>query len=149
MESVNLEVICNNKPEKVELIHSEKQASIRAILSDGNTFTGTGADIFSSFLNLREKLPGYIFQCKGAKINVHPSRMSSQMGGGLIAYELSMGHPAKRSDLVNIFTPDTVKDDVLPAEQREFFKRWIQSLSDASCSASNEPHCPGSKPSKG
>ncbi|MDG9923344.1 MULTISPECIES: hypothetical protein [unclassified Pseudomonas] len=149
MESVTLEVIRDDKTEEVELIYSEQPASVRAIFADGNELTGTGADIFSSFLNLRESLPGCIFQCKGAKINVHPSRMSSQMGGGLIAYELSMGYPAKRSDLVNIFTPDTVKDEVLPAEQREFFKRWIQSLSDSPCPASDEPHCAGSKPGKG
>lgn len=51
------------------------------------------------------------------------------MGGGLIAYELSMGVPAKRSDLVNIFTPDTVNDEISPMEQRDFFKKWMQSLS--------------------
>jgi hypothetical protein len=149
MESLILEVIRNNRTEKAELIYSEQPYSVRAIFADGVELTGTGADIFSSFLNLRENLPGYIFQCKGSKINVHPSRMSGQMGGGLIAYELSMGHPAKRSNLVNIFTPDTVKDEVLPAEQREFLKRWIQSLSNSSCPASDEPHCPGSKPGKG
>lgn len=129
MESVTLEVIRNNKSEKVELIYSEQPASVSVIFSDKKKFTGTGADIFSSFLNLREKLPGYIFQCKGAKINVHPSRMSSQMGGGLIAYELSMGIAAKRSNLVNIFTPDTVESEVTATEQHEFFKKWIQSLS--------------------
>ncbi len=149
MESLILEVIRNNRTEKVELIYSEQPYSVRAIFADGMELTGTGADIFLSFLNLRENLPGYIFQCKGSKINVHPSRMSSQMGGGLIAYELSMGHSAKRSDLVNIFTPDTVKNEVPTAEQREFFKRWTQSLSDSSCPASYEPHCSGSKPSKG
>lgn len=129
MEKITLEVIFNNKSEKVELIYFEQPASVSVIFSDGKKLTGTGADIFSSFLNLRERLPGYIFQCKGAKINVHPSRMSSQMGGGLIAYELSMGTPAKRSDLVNIFTPDAVREEILPTEQREFFKKWIQSLS--------------------
>lgn len=52
------------------------------------------------------------------------------MGGGLIAYELSMGLPAKRSDLVNIFTPDTVSDETPPTEQLDFFKKWIKSLSE-------------------
>lgn len=129
MASTLLDVIIDNKLERVELNYYDQPASISVFFSDGKKFTGTGADIFSSFLNLRERLPGYIFQCKGAKINVHPSRMSSQMAGGLIAYELSMGTPAKRSDLVNIFTPDAVSDEVSPVEQREFFKKWMQSLS--------------------
>lgn len=146
MASTFLDVITNNRLERVELDYFDQPASVSVIFSGGKKITGIGEDIFSSFLNLREGLSGYIFQCKGAKINVHPSRMSTQMGGGLIAYELSMGHPAKRSDLVNIFTPDTVKDEVLPAEQREFFKRWIQSLSDSPCPASDEPHCPRSNP---
>ncbi|QKE63396.1 hypothetical protein HNE05_08480 [Aquipseudomonas campi] len=129
MESVILEVIFNNKAEKVKLTYSEQPASVSVVFADGAKFTSTGTDIFSSFLSLRERLPGYIFQCKGAKINVHPSRMSSQMGCGLIAYELSLGFPAKKSDLVNIFTPDVVKSEVTTKEQRDFFKNWMQSLS--------------------
>lgn len=129
MERVTIDVIFDNKLEELELIYSAQPPSVSAAFADGKIITSTGTDIFSSFLNLREILPGYIFQCKGAKINVHPSRMSSQMGGGLMAYELSMSTPAKRSDLVNIFTPDTVGDEVSPMEQREFFKKWMQSLS--------------------
>lgn len=72
MESLILEVIRNNRTEKVELIYSEQPYSVRAIFADGMELTGTGADIFLSFLNLRENLPGYIFQCKGSKINVPP-----------------------------------------------------------------------------
>ena len=63
MASTLLDVIIDNKFEIVELNYFDQPASVSVIFSDGKKFAGTGADIFSSFLNLREKLPGYIFQC--------------------------------------------------------------------------------------
>jgi hypothetical protein len=77
---------------------------------------------------LRADFPDIKFLCKGAKLNVHPSRMSSQMAGGVVAYEVSMGKPAEQEDIVNIFDyEDTdITNDI--EQQREFNRRWLASL---------------------
>lgn len=54
--------------------------------------------------------------------------MAREMGGGLKAYKLSLGQPAKTADLVDIFAEGV---DVIPAAvdlQQEYFQDWLKSL---------------------
>lgn len=68
-----------------------------------------------------------IFMCKGAKINVHPSSMSSQMSLGVKAYELTLGKRASLDDIVNIFDYEENNLTNNPDVQEEFFLRWFWS----------------------
>ncbi|MDP1340691.1 hypothetical protein, partial [Klebsiella variicola] len=77
---------------------------------------------------IRADFPHITFLCKGAKINVKPSRMASQMGAGLVAYEMILGEQATNENLVRLFDyeEDTLTSD--PQEQINFFKKWLASL---------------------
>ncbi len=69
--------------------------------------------------------------CKGALINVHPSRMAKQMSNGIKAYYLTLGKQAKLDSLVDIF--DSIqKEDInklsTPEQQKKYYIKWIKSL---------------------
>jgi len=128
MEETELNLRYKGECHKVKLSYMTHPAVVMVGLNSGKEFSASGKDVFSAFLNLREAMPGYVFQCKGAKMNVHPSRASSQMGGGLMAYELYLGCPARRESIVNIFDSEVVVEEVSPKDQVEFFKRWLRSL---------------------
>lgn len=85
-------------------------------------------DMYECFGSLRADHPEINFLCKGAKLNVHPSRMSSQMSSGLVAYELKLGTPSEEEDLVRIFDYDDENLTNNIYEQRAFYKRWMESL---------------------
>lgn len=96
----------------------------------GQEFVGSGDDLFDAFCEVRSKLQsiGLIPFCYGASLDVYPSRMSREMAGGGRAYRLTLGKPASRDDLVDIFDSGP---DVMPASvenQREFFNDWLASL---------------------
>ena len=91
----------------------------------------TGKDIFVCLAKVRADFPHITFLCKGAKINVMPSRMASQMSNGLVAYEMTLGKQASRADIVHIFDYEENNLTNNPQEQVDFFKSWIKSL-DAS-----------------
>ena len=95
---------------------------------NGAVYSCCAENLFSSFIKLRAMLPNIEFFCKGAKVNVHPSRASSQMSSGLLAYELTLGKQALRENLVNIFDYDAEGVTNDPLVQREFFERWMKSL---------------------
>jgi hypothetical protein len=92
--------------------------------------TYKGYDLFQCFGLMRADNPTTKFLCKGAKINVYTSSMSSQMSAGLVAYELQLGRPTEDEDLVRIF--DFEKNDITNniQLQLEFRKRWIASLAN-------------------
>jgi hypothetical protein len=69
--------------------------------------------------------PNIIFLRKGAKINVHPSSMSSQMSLGVKAYELTLGKRESLEDVVNIFDYEENNLTNDPNIQEEFFLRWF------------------------
>jgi hypothetical protein len=91
-------------------------------------------DFFDSLVKLRNWIyekEQLLPMCKGALINVYPSRMSRQMSNGMKAYYLTKQKQAHTSDIVDIF--DLVKvgeEDKLstPKQQLEYFKKWIKSL---------------------
>lgn len=86
------------------------------------------ADMYICLAKVRADFPHIQFLCKGAKINVRPSSMASQMSGGMVAYELTLGKRTTREDLVNIFTfeDDNLTND--PNEQKKFYEQWITSI---------------------
>ena len=87
------------------------------------------ADIYICLAKVRADFPHIQFLCKGAKVNVRPSSMASQMSGGMVAYELTLGKRTTREDLVHIFDyeDDNLTND--PNEQKNFYKKWITSIS--------------------
>ncbi|QAY85075.1 hypothetical protein [Pseudomonas arsenicoxydans] len=87
-------------------------------------------DLFQCFGLLRADNSTTKFLCKGAKINVYTSSMSSQMSAGLVAYELQLGRPAELEGVVRIF--DYEENDITNniQLQQEFRKRWIESLAN-------------------
>jgi hypothetical protein len=87
-----------------------------------------GDNLFSCFIELRKVFPEITFFCKGAKKNVYPSRASSQMSSGLMAYELQQGKQALRANIVNIFDYEDQDLTNDPSVQLDFFKSWMASL---------------------
>ncbi|MGF6098861.1 hypothetical protein [Pseudomonas sp. 18175] len=89
----------------------------------------TGKDIYKCLAAVRADFPHMTFLCKGAKINVMPSRMASQMSAGLIAYELTLGKQATSEDIVHLFDYEENNLTNNPQVQIDFFKKWLTSLS--------------------
>ena len=89
-----------------------------------------GDDFFECFKRIRELDKNIVYYCKGAKVNVLPSRMTRQMSKGLSAYETSLGVPARKGYLVNIF--DYANEGLAfdPSEQDEYEAKWFSSLSN-------------------
>lgn len=100
-------------------------------MPDGVSRSYTGVDFYYCLGKVRQEFPDVRFLCKGAKINVHPSRMSSQMANGIVAYELRWGEPADEGDIVNIFDYED-KDLVTDIqEQSDYYQSWLQSLTNS------------------
>jgi hypothetical protein len=97
-------------------------------MKNGLRKTYAAYDLFVCFGMLRAEHPKIKFLCKGAKLNVHPSRMSSQMSNGLVAYELKLGKSSEEEDMVRIFDYDNenITSDI--KEQISFYKKWTISL---------------------
>ncbi|QKX15515.1 hypothetical protein [Microbulbifer sp. YPW1] len=89
----------------------------------------TAGDLFEAFKKVRVKARelNLEFECNGAKRNVFPSRMSRSMAGGKLAYELTMGKQARKTDMVDIF--DFSGGEISsPEDQEKFYSDWLQSL---------------------
>lgn len=86
-------------------------------------------DLFEALKLAREKASeiNIEFLCNGARENVYPSPMARSMGGGIVAYELTMGQQALRKNLVKIF--DGTEDQLSsPEVQEQFYQKWLTSL---------------------
>jgi hypothetical protein len=92
-------------------------------------FSACSHDLFEAFKILREKAENVNvkFMCNGARENVYPSPMMRSMGGGSVAYELTLGRQARRSDIVNIF--DYTEEVIVSVSAQEsFYQKWLSSL---------------------
>ncbi|MBX8513050.1 hypothetical protein K5D34_25500 [Pseudomonas cichorii] len=127
METKEVTLEIGETRRKATITYSTTPPSIQLNLDDLSK-TCHGESLFSCFIELRRELSNIKFFCKGAKKNVHPSRMSSQMSSGLMAYELEIGKQALRKNMVNIF--DYEENDLTndPDIQSEFFANWMKSL---------------------
>lgn len=128
METKKIKVIINNQ--KTEVTVKYDAAALTMTFSEAEKFKKVyqGKDIYVCLAKIRADFPHITFLCKGAQINVTPSRMASQMSAGLVAYKITMGKPATREDIVHIFdyAEDNLTND--PQEQINFFKSWLVSL---------------------
>ncbi|WP_414909568.1 hypothetical protein [Pseudomonas sp. IT-P253] len=88
----------------------------------------TDHDLFLCLAKIRKEFSEIKFLCKGAKLNVFPSRMCSQMGRGMVAYELTMEKSATFDDIVHIFDYEESNISKTPKEQNEFYINWLKSL---------------------
>ena len=85
------------------LLCDSESSTIIFTMEDGYQNSNTGDNFYKYLGNVRKYHPEIIFLCKDAKINVHPSSMSSQVSLGVKAYELTAGKRAFLDDVVNIF----------------------------------------------
>jgi hypothetical protein len=128
MKTIEIEIIKGGQREVATLIVDRRTRKLTFIMNNGTTNSCTAEDLYVCFGLIRAQYPDIVFLCKGAKINVHPSRMTSQMSTGLVAYELTNGQPTEESDIVRIFD---YEDNNLTNNleiQKAFYFRWIKSL---------------------
>lgn len=114
--------------QKVVIECDRQTRSLTLVLENGVRKTYSAHDLYACLGLLRADYPETKFLCKGAKLNVYPSSMSSQMSAGVVAYELQLGKPAELDDVVNIFDYEEfdITSDI--QQQRDFYKCWVGSL---------------------
>lgn len=130
MKTIEISINANGVTQKAAIECDRQNPTLTYILKNGLRKTYTAHDLYVCLGLLRADFPDTKFLCKGAKLNVYPSRMSSQMSAGVVAYELHMGKPAELEDIVNIF--DYEENDITQdiQQQRDYYKRWIESLTE-------------------
>ena len=131
MSEHTLRLIGGDDDEEATVVAEPRQGRGRlcriAFTYRGRVIEETASDYFEAFCRVRLRLEGekLIPFCYGASLNVHPSGMSRDMSGGMVAYRLKVGRKPDRSDLVNIFDEGR---DVIPASvanQKAFYDEWI------------------------
>lgn len=127
MDSVEIAIIKNDKRQSAELLCDSENLTITFVMKNGYQKSYAGDNFYICLGHIRQDHSDVIFLCKGAKINVHPSSMSSQMSLGVKAYELTLGKYATRNDLINIFDYEENNLTNDPEVQRDFFMRWFES----------------------
>jgi hypothetical protein len=130
MKTIAIATSTDGVTEKISIECDRKNLTLVLITKNGVRKTYTAHDLYECLGLLRADFPETKFLCKGAKLNVHPSRMASQMSGGVVAYELHMGKPAEAEDIVNIFDFEEIGITNDIQQQRNFYKRWIDSLAE-------------------
>ncbi|MCP1462244.1 hypothetical protein ACI51W_32885 [Pseudomonas marginalis] len=128
MDTQIIKVLIDNQ--KTEVMVRYDLEKLTMTFSEAENFKKTyhGKDIYVCLANIRADFPHITFLCKGAKINVTPSRMASQMSAGLVAYELTLEKQATREDIVHIFDYEEHNLTNDPQEQINFYKIWLASL---------------------
>lgn len=128
MKTKRIKAIINNVERYVTFKYDS--ANIKLTFSEADNFEKvyTGEDIYICLGKIMTDFPHIQLLCKGAKINVRPSSMSSQMSGGMVAYELTLGKRTTREDLVHIFEFDDQNLTNDPHEQHRFYQQWITSI---------------------
>ncbi|WP_409319434.1 hypothetical protein [Pseudomonas sp. KCJK9016] len=128
MKTIEVEIIKEQQRETASIKVDRKTRTLTFSTKCGATSTHTAADLYQCFGLIRADFPDIQFLCKGAKINVHPSRMSAQMSAGLIAYEARMGYPTDEKDSVNIFDYEehNLTNDI--EDQKRHYQLWIESI---------------------
>jgi len=130
MKTIEISIIANGKLEKAFLICDRNNRELTFLMDNDLRKTYKEEDIYECFGLLRADFPTIQFLCKGAKINVHTSRMSSQMSAGVLAYEVTLGRSTEDDDIVNIFAYEDTDITNNIEEQRAYYKKWIKSLSN-------------------
>ncbi|MDR6609166.1 hypothetical protein [Pseudomonas synxantha] len=128
MKPIKITINIQGSIETATIECDRRKPSLTFTMQDGTQKTYSAYDLYVCFGMLRADYPDIKFLCKGAKLNVHPSRMSSQMSKGLVAYEVELGKPSEEENIVRIF--DYEDKDITNSieEQKTFYKKWIESL---------------------
>lgn len=86
-----------------------------------------GWDLFECLTLLRLDLErqGVFLLCQGARVDVYPSGMQRDMGGGQVAYRMIMGKNADLEDEVNIFEVTTDERLGTVEEQQQYRRTWL------------------------
>lgn len=128
MKTKKIKAIINNIEKDVTFKYDATE--IKLMFSEADNFKKiySAEDMYRCLAKVRADFPSIQFLCKGAKINVTPSSMASQMSGGLVAYELTLGKRAARENLVHIFDYEDQNLTNDPEEQRRFYEAWIVSI---------------------
>lgn len=113
-------------------------SSVTLCLGDSPPQSAVGDDLFDALCNLRLQLEAQHIQLcvAGAEVNVYPSTLSRQMGGGRMAYIMAWRPVLRRIPffrrfsrklkLVDIFA-DVPCDRVGSVEEQQaFFDAWIK-----------------------
>lgn len=124
---IQINISIDGTREIANLICDNKDITITFTMKNGFNKTYSDSDFYRCFARVREDNPNIQFLCKGSKINVHTSSMSSQMSLGLKAYELTLGKASSLADVVYIFDYDdnNLTNDL--NEQQSFYRCWIES----------------------
>jgi hypothetical protein len=90
-------------------------------MPEGKVATAEAPDLFAALMTIRQQLEnaGVLVCCQGARPDVYPSGMSSQMSGGRLAYHLHAGRRSTADDLVDILDPADCSNVVTVQQQRE------------------------------
>jgi hypothetical protein len=128
VKTKKIKAIINNIEKDVTFKYDATE--IKLMFSEADNFKKiySAEDMYRCLAKVRADFPSIQFLCKGAKINVTPSSMASQMSGGLVAYELTLGKRAARENLVHIFDYEDQNLTNDPEEQRRFYEAWIVSI---------------------
>ena len=126
MKNIEINILNKGNIEKPKIEYNRNTCALFITFSDQTKKTYSGLDIFRAFGLLRKEFSEIKFLCKGSKINVFPSAMSSSMSGGLVAYEMKLGE--HDPEMVRIFDYDEhdLTNDI--EEQVKFRVRWGESL---------------------
>ena len=125
----------------VSLLDKKKQKTIQAQLHLSHDYTleiclpqqkkikYCGMDYFDSLCQIRNILEsdGSYIKCYGAAQNVYPSGMCRNMGGGRMAYKMTLGQHVDLEDLVDIFAACPTPPASL-SEQYQFYQEWGKSI---------------------
>ena len=92
--------------------------------------TSRAFDFFEALCEVRRVLErhGILVRCYGASLNVYPSAMIRDMGVAYVAYKLTLGEPARQSDLVCIFDSGPDVSPATIAEQETSYYQWLAAL---------------------
>lgn len=129
-ETYNISLVGGSENEQATvLIDEEDDACHITFHYRGRIIEAKASDFFEAFCSIRKQLePEKLIPfCYGASLNVFPSGMARDMGAGLSAYRMKIGEHAKLKDLVPIFNsgPDVIPASV--ADQKRYFKQWVES----------------------
>lgn len=128
MKTEQVKAIINNVKKNVTFKYDSTHTKLKFSEADNFAKIYTAEDMYLCLAKVRVDFPRIQFLCKGAKINVRPSSMASQMSGGVVAYELTLGKRTTREDLVHIFDYEENNLTNDPQEQQRFYKEWITSI---------------------
>ncbi|MBM9488448.1 hypothetical protein JBE38_21180 [Pseudomonas sp. ICBG1301] len=128
MKTQKIGTIIKNQKTEVTVKYSVTKLTMTFSEADNFKKVYEGRDIYVCFAKVRADFPNITFLCKGAKINVKPSRMASQMSAGLFAYEMTLGEQATNENIVHLFDYEDENLTNNPQDQIDFFKQWLASL---------------------